>query len=175
MQLAGALDGVGAGWAAGQVAALSATTIAGAVIGSTWELAPAVRAQALTLARRAERLGAADAEAYMAAVHALAGAELARGARLGDALDGAARFPAALAQTAADVAELAAEAAAEIEPGCRPDLAAAALLAAGAAAAAAHLLSVNLSVGADDPRRSEVNKIAMRAEASAVRALGASG
>ena len=84
-------------------------------------------------------------------------------------------LPAALAQTAADVAELAAEAAAEIEPGCRPDLAAAALLAAGAAAAAAHLLSVNLSVGADDPRRSEVNKIAMRAEASAVRALGASG
>jgi len=44
-----------------------------------------------------------------------------------------------------------------------------------AVAATAHLLTINLCVGADDPRRKQVKAIAERVDATAARAVGASG
>jgi methenyltetrahydrofolate cyclohydrolase len=199
--------GTAAGWAAGSSTVLAATTVAGAAYGSGGELAGAVRAQALALASRAQRLADEDAAAFATAERALgaAASALAGGSEgpgesrtagesgtssesgaggesgtsgesgaggLGPVLVVAAELALALAQTAADVAVLAAEAASHLEPARRPDLAASALLAAGAASAAAHLVAVNLAVVAGDPRRTAAERAGARAAAAAAQATG---
>ena len=73
---------------------------------------------------------------------------------LGVALLQAAEVPLRIAEAAADVAELAALAAAEGAPHLRPDATAAAALAEAATRAAAHLVEINLAIVPGD-RHSE--------------------
>jgi formiminotetrahydrofolate cyclodeaminase len=101
-------------------------------------------------------LATADAEAFAAAVEALdhpgAQRQEQRDWLLGIALDRAAELPLAIAEASADVALLAAFAAAEAEPRCRPDAVVAAALAEGATAAAAGLVDRNLATTPGDAR-----------------------
>lgn len=118
-----------------------------------WEDAPGIVAQARILRRRLLDLALDDASAFADAKTAL---EL-HGGRgrvpLGIVLARAAEVPLAIARTAADVAELAAVAVANVRPEVQPDAAAAAALAESACAAAAHLVDVNLATLEGDDRR----------------------
>jgi formiminotetrahydrofolate cyclodeaminase len=116
----------------------------------------AAGAQAAALADRLARLGQRDAEVLAAARTKLAdvspeGADERRDFALGRSLEEAAAIPLEIVEACADVAALA-RALAHLLPDAAGDLEAAALLAAGAAGAAAHLVEINLGVGADDPR-----------------------
>jgi formiminotetrahydrofolate cyclodeaminase len=121
-------------------------------------------AQADTLRMRATALAAEDARAYGAAASRLAGSG-GQDVELGRALDEAAAAPLRIAETAADVAALAAALQDRVVPEALPDLAGAALLAEGAARVGAHLVAVNLVVQADDER--------LRRASAAVEAAGA--
>jgi formiminotetrahydrofolate cyclodeaminase len=151
-----------AGPATAQAGAAAATVTAAAARGAG---DAAGAAQAASLAARLERLAAEDAEAYAAATAALSAAEpghpdARRDFALGTALDRAAGVPLAIAEACADVVVLARALEERLDPALAADLEAAALLAAGAARAAAHLVEINLVVGADDER-------AVRARAAA--------
>ena len=126
----------------------------------------AAAAQAESLRLRAEGLAQADAEAYADATRRLHGRE-GRDTELGRALDEAAEVPLRIAETAADVAELAAALAGRVAADTLPDLAGAALLAAGAARTAAHLVEVNLAVAAGDGRLARARSAAGAAAAAA--------
>ena len=140
------------GSAAAIVAAVAAAVVAKAARRSDNHGAAA---QALALAERLAKLAALDADVFAAALAALrqaterseldtSGSE-SRDFQLGRTLDEAAAAPLAIAETAADVAMLAAEVARAEGSELREDAAAAALLAAGAARAAAHLVAINLA------------------------------
>ena len=94
---------------------------------------------------------------------------------LGAALLQAAEVPLRIAEAAADVAELAALAAAEGSPHLRPDATAAAALAEAATRAAAHLVEINLATVPGD-RHSERGRAPGRSRrrGARARALGAS-
>ena len=114
-------------------------------------------AQAEALGARLTRLADEDEEALAAARAAFPEAEPEasdprRDFAFGKVLDRAAAAPLAIAEAAADVVVLARALAERLDPNLGPDLEAAALLAAGAARAAAHLVEINLTVGADDER-----------------------
>jgi len=111
----------------------------------------AAAAQADSLRVRAAGLAQADAAAYAAATLLLIDRE-GRDFELGRALDEAAAVPLRIAETAADVAELAAALSDRVVPDARADLGGAALLAEGAARAATHLVEVNLAVSPGDER-----------------------
>lgn len=150
-----------AGPAAAQAGAAAATVVAAAAREAGDEPRAA---QAATLAARLERLAVEDAEVYAAALEALPTTEPSvsdprRDFALGTMLDRAAVVPLAIAEACADVVGLARELADRV-PSLAPDLEAAARLAGGAAQAAAHLVEINLVVGADDER-------AVRARAAA--------
>jgi len=81
--------------------------------------------------------------------------------------------PLAIAETAADVASLAALAAELGEGTFRGDAAAAAVLAHAGARAAAHLVAINLGIGEDDERLRRARLAEEAAAADAARALGA--
>lgn len=167
--------GPAAGSAAALVTAVAAALVAKAARTSTaqWEDAQAAAAQAEALRLRAAPLAQADADAYAAAVSQLDEPRDPdpdrRNFQLGRALDAAAVVPLRIAATAADVATLAAEVAERGNPNLRADANGAAILAEAAARTAAHLVEVNLAVGAEDARVQEARAHAATAAAAAAR------
>jgi formiminotetrahydrofolate cyclodeaminase len=136
----------------------------------TWADAPGMAAQAVELRDRLPPLAAEAAETWAAALTALASPDR---PGLADRLDAAAATPLLIAETSADVAALGAAVADRCDETFRGDAVAATLLAAAAARAAAHLVEVNLTVGAADPRRRRAEAIARRAGEAASRVLDA--
>jgi formiminotetrahydrofolate cyclodeaminase len=158
----------GSGWVAGVSAGLAAALVAKSAVRSEgWGGAEGARAQALELRDRLLALAGQDTRAYERALTALER----RDAGLGRALARAADVPLAIAETAADVALLAAEAAERADGAARADASAGASLAAGAARAAARLVEVNLATVAEDERVVRANRAAEAAEDAARRAL----
>jgi formiminotetrahydrofolate cyclodeaminase len=152
------------GWAAGVSAAFGAALLAKAAARSVgWSEAAGARAQALDLRDRLLALAAQDARAYESALEALER----RHTGLARALAAAADVPLAIAETAADVALLAAEATERADGHSRADAAAAASLAAGAALASAKLVAVNLAATAGDERVAAAERAAEAAEDAA--------
>jgi len=148
---------------AGPAAALACASAA-ALVGmvarlsrETWAEAGATAAQADALRVRSVELAREDADAVEAFLAARApGADdqkqKTRDFELGVTLDRAAEVPLAIAETACDVALLAAHVVGRCRGDVRADAAAAAQLALGAARAAAHLVEVNLATGPSDDR-----------------------
>jgi formiminotetrahydrofolate cyclodeaminase len=121
-----------------------------------WEDAAGAVAQAETLRVRALPLADEDAaayESYLTALHLPKElASQARDAAIGEALSHAAGVPLTIAETALDVASLAAELAERGNPNLRGDAAAAALLAEAAVRVGANLVEINLATREDDER-----------------------
>jgi formiminotetrahydrofolate cyclodeaminase len=158
------------GWVAGVSAAFCAALVAKAASRSEgWSEAAGARAQALDLRDRLLALADQDVRAYESALAALER----RHSGLARALSAAADVPLALAETAADVALLAAEGAERADGPSRADSAAAASLAAGAARASAKLVAFNLSTVPGDERVEAADRAAETAEDAARRALAA--
>jgi methenyltetrahydrofolate cyclohydrolase len=124
-----------------------------------WPEARAVAAQAESLRDRAAPLAQLSADAYEQAL-AATGSDF----EVGRAYADAAEPPLRIAETATDVAELAAHIAQYADPALHADAVAAGLVAAGCAAAAAELVNVNLTVSSKDDR---VRKAALLAEEAA--------
>lgn len=166
----------------GIVLAMAASLLAVAADRSRdgWPGAPGAAAQALALRRRASALTRDNSLAYHDALAALAGVSGAgesspqRDWAVGRAVAAAADPPLALSGAADDVAQLALTLSAHASADVRPDVVAAAQLAAGAAASAAHLVEVNLVVGADEQRTGRARRHAeSAAEAARATAQGA--
>jgi formiminotetrahydrofolate cyclodeaminase len=158
----------GSGWVAGVSAALGAALVAKSAARSEgWSEAAGARAQALDLRDRLLALAGQNARAYESVLAALEG----RHSGLARALAASADAPLALAETAADVALLAAEAAERADGPARADAAAAASLASGAARAAAKLVAVNLATVPGDKRVAAAQRAAETAEDAARGAL----
>jgi formiminotetrahydrofolate cyclodeaminase len=160
---------VGAGPAGGSAAALATTMASGLVrlvarVSHDWEEAPGIAAQAAALGDRALVLADDDHRAYAAAVEQLRAPE--RDAALGRALRRAAEVPLSIAETAADVAALAALAARDGADNVRGDAWTAATLSEAASVAAARLVHVNLSTRPDDALSTRA-EIAARAATAA--------
>jgi formiminotetrahydrofolate cyclodeaminase len=159
----------GPGPAGGSAAGLAATMAAGLVrlvarVSVDWTDAPGIAAQASALGDRSLALAEDDHRVY---AHAMA--ELAspgRDATLGAALRRAAEVPLRIAETAADVAILAALAAHEGSETVRADAWTAAALAEAATVSAARLVHVNLATRPDDELTARADDAA-RAAASA--------
>lgn len=133
-------------------------------------------ARAGGLVARCAPLAQADAEAYgrvLAAYRAPPGEDgQARRQAIRAALSGAADVPLAVAEVAAEVADMAAHLAEEGNPNLRGDAATAALLAEAGARSASILVGINLSEG-DDLRVPRAEKLADSAARSALRARAA--
>jgi methenyltetrahydrofolate cyclohydrolase len=163
------------GSAAAATAALAAALVANVARAAS---EPGTAAQADALASRLTALTAEDADAFEAAVRALA--EQGDGSAthdflLGTMLRRAADVPLQIAEAAGDVALLAG-AVAEIAPvGQRADVVGAALLAEGAARAAAHLVDVNLASRPGDERHVRVPAAVADAAATAAALVGDDG
>ena len=149
-ELIAALAAVDEPAAAGSAAALTGA-LAAAIVCKAARAAsrPASAAQATSLQDRLLRLARADAEVLgeaRAAIQSRDTSALAerRDFALGQALRNASVVPTGIAETCADVAQLAAGEHDSVEPDFTADVAAAAILAAGAAQAAASLVAVNL-------------------------------
>jgi methenyltetrahydrofolate cyclohydrolase len=168
----------------GSAAALTVAFAAGLVAlvarasRTVWDDAPGVAAQAVALQDRAAPLAEADAVAWTEAVRALKGSERdgegngrRRNHELEQKLDRAAAVPLAIAELAADTAQLAAVAAENGKDALRADAVAAAALAAGAARAATHLVEVNLGVLSDDERLARARASDQAASEAADRVL----
>lgn len=158
----------GGGAVAAVVVAIAAALaeMAGQYSGKHWEEADDAVARARALRERAEPLAKADAEAYEAVIAAR------RGPDYDEALSRAADVPLAVVETAAGVAELAADLAARGNPNLRGDAATAALLAEASARAAANLVEINLAESKEDERIDRARELASAAGAAAKRALG---
>lgn len=169
----------GGGSAAAIAVAMAAGLVAMAarLSRAEWPEAGGAIAQAEALRVRVAPLAQRDAEAYEQALAALRPPkELepeARDAVIGEALSRAAEVPLAIAEAAADVAELAAVVAEKGNPAVRPDAAAAALFAEAGARTAANLVAVNLATTEDDPRARRAREAAAAASAAAGAALAA--
>lgn len=173
-ELAGLISSTEAVPASGWVAAVSASFAASLVAKSAarsegWSDSAGSRAQAVGLRDRLLSLAAADSEAYLTALDALERRE----ADLGRALGAAAEAPLAIAEAAADVALLAADATERADGAARADAAAAAVLAAGAARAAAKLVAINLSTQPGDERIAAAERACDTADTAARAALAA--
>ena len=152
-ELQDVLAQAGPGPAGGSAAALAATMAAGLVrlvarVSSEWPDAPGVAAQASALGDRSLALADDDHRVYARALAELASPG--RDATLGTALRRAAEVPLQIAETAADVALLAALAAQEGSETVRGDAWAAAALAEAATVSAARLVHVNLATRPND-------------------------
>jgi formiminotetrahydrofolate cyclodeaminase len=124
--------------------------------------AGALRAGALALAER-------DMDVYR---EVLAARREVGGALLHAALAAAADPPLEIAETAAEVAALAADAYAETRGAVRGEAATAALLAEGAARAAAGIVEFNLAGEPEDPRRARARELVDVARAARARVEG---
>ncbi len=165
------------GTAAAATAAMAAALVTMVARGSAgWADGAGVASQARALRSRLTALGDDDAAAFelvLVTMRDRSGSPEQRDFALGSALLRAAEVPLRIAETAADVAELAATAAAEGSPQLRPDATAAAALAEAATRAAAHLVEINLAIVPGD-RHSERAALLVTAAAGArERALGA--
>ena len=165
----------GPGPAGGSAAALATSMAAGLVrlvarVSPDWEEAPGVAAQAAALGDRSLLLADDDHRAYADALEQLRARD--HDATLGKALRRAAQVPVTIAETAADVAELAAVAAREGADHVRADAWAAATLAEASSAAAARLVHVNLSIRPDDELSARADLAASAAAAARQAALG---
>jgi formiminotetrahydrofolate cyclodeaminase len=159
----------GPGPAGGSAAALATMMSAGLVrlvarVSDGWPDAPGVAAQASALGDRALALADDDHRVYAHAMAELASPS--RDATLGAALRRAAEVPLQIAETAADVAILAALAAQEGSETVRGDAWAAAALAEAATVSASRLVHVNLATRPDDDLCARADD-ASRAAASA--------
>jgi methenyltetrahydrofolate cyclohydrolase len=134
-----------------------------------WSDSAGARAQAIDLRDRLLSLAAQDARAYEAALDALERGD----STIAPALFVAAEVPLALAEAAADVALLAADATERADGASRADAAAAAALAAGAARAAAKLVEINLSTQPGDERIAAAERAVEAANEAARQALAA--
>ena len=156
------------GWVAGVSASFAAALVVKAASRSEgWSDAAGARAQAVDLRDRLLALAVQDAQAYESALDALERREH----DLGGALATAADVPLALAEAAADVALLAADATERADGAARADAAAAAALAAGAARAAAKLVAINLSTQPGDERIAAAERAVDTADDAARQAL----
>jgi formiminotetrahydrofolate cyclodeaminase len=152
------------GWVAGVTASLAASLVAKAAARSNgWSGAGGARAQAADLRDRLLALAEQDVQAYERALGALERREPGLAGLLADAADA----PLAIAETAADVALLAASASECADGALRADAAAAAALAAGAARAAAKLVAVNLATLPGDERIAAAGRAVETAEDAA--------
>ncbi|HSK16213.1 MAG TPA: cyclodeaminase/cyclohydrolase family protein [Gaiellaceae bacterium] len=156
--------------------AASLTAMAARFARGHWDGSAGAVAQAETLRHRAAPLAGADAEAYenvLTAMRMPADLEAeVRDALIGETLSRAADVPLAIAECAADVAELAAEVATSGNPNLRGDAAAASILAASAVRVAGNLVEINLATTADDPRIARAHALGKAAERAAQRATG---
>lgn len=134
-----------------------------------WAEADAATAQAETLRARAAPLARDDVAAYEDVLRLRR--ESADDEALGAALEQAAEVPFAIAQVAADVADLAAHVADRCDPAVRVDALAAADLAAAGARVAARVVAVNLTMRPGDARVERAGRLAE----AAGRAAGALG
>jgi formiminotetrahydrofolate cyclodeaminase len=158
------------GWVAGVSAAFAAALVVKAAVRSKgWSDSAGARAQAIDLRDRLLALATQDVAAYERALDALER----RDEGLAGALAAAADAPLALAEAAADVALLAADATERADGAARADAAAAAALAAGAARAAAKLVAINLSTQPGDERVAAAGRAVDAAHDAARQALAA--
>ena len=129
---------------------------------------PELRERAAAARREAARLADEDTLAYGRVIDAqrLPARDPSRQERVAGSLSEAADVPLAIAQEAADLAELAAEVAAAGNPNLRGDALAAALLAEAAAQAAARLVEINLAAADGDARTDRARALAERALAA---------
>jgi methenyltetrahydrofolate cyclohydrolase len=160
------------GAASAVVAATAAALVAMAArVSEDWQDAGGILAQASLLRRRLAQLAQTDSEVYSETLLVLEHREEIPAERrdyeLGQALARAAQTPLAIAETAADVALLAAETAELADPKLRADAEVATALAAAAAQSAARLVEVNLAALRDDARVAQ----ARTAAEAAVRAM----
>ena len=149
----------------GAAAALACAAAAALVQMTAAPRTGALHERAVALCREAVELGERDVEAY-ARVLAAAGPQEASAA-----LSHAAEPPLAIASVAAEVCELAAEAARSGSPRLRGDALTGALLGAGAARAAAELVAIDLADLPHDPRHERARAAAARAMAAGERAV----
>jgi formiminotetrahydrofolate cyclodeaminase len=131
-------------------------------------------ADAAALRERALALADADLTSYAPVLEAvrLPREDPGRAEALRAALSEASTVPLAIAQTAAEVAELAAERAREGKRSLEGDATAGALLAEGATRAAARLVEINLAGAPEDERLAAARDCTERAAAARLRALG---
>jgi formiminotetrahydrofolate cyclodeaminase len=141
-----------------------------------WDGAAGAVAQAETLRHRAAPLAIEDAVAYENVLTAMRmPKELepeVRNTLIGETLSRAADAPLQIAETAVDVAELAAEIAVCGNPNLRGDAAAAAILATAAARVAANLVEINLATVEGDERVELARALVRSSEKAVQRALG---
>jgi methenyltetrahydrofolate cyclohydrolase len=160
----------GGGAVAAVATQLATALVAKAARRSTdsWPDAPGVAAQAVSLAERCSELAEEDSRAFGAALKAL---EERRGieARLEESVIALL----AIAEAAADVAELAALTAEKCDGTFRGDAVTGALLAEAAGCSAAVLVASNLGVTPDDDRLAHARELAAHATAAVRRALEA--
>lgn len=157
----------GGGAVAAVVTAIAAALVEMAAQFSSkhWDDAGEAAARARELRARAAPLAQADAEAYEEVIAARGGPGY------NEALSRAADIPLAMAEAAAEVAEVAAELAARGNPNLRGDAVTAALLAEASARAAANLVEINLAERNGDRRIDRARELASAAGAAARRAL----
>jgi formiminotetrahydrofolate cyclodeaminase len=144
-----------------------------------WEGAAGAVAQAETLRHRAAPLAIEDAVAYENVLTAMRmPKELepeVRNTLIGETLSRAADAPLQIAETAADVADLAAEIAVCGNPNLRGDAAAASILATAAARVAANLVEINLATVEGDERVELARALVRSSEKATRRAIGDEG
>ena len=166
------------GTAAAAAAAMAASLVTMVARGSgDWDDAAGVAAQGRALRARLLELGDADTQAFAEVLRRMrepTGTAEQRDFALGNALLQAAEVPLRIAEAAADVAELAAFAAAEGAPQLRPDASAAATLAEAAVRASTHLVEINLATVAGDRHSARGVELAEAAATARERALGTS-
>jgi methenyltetrahydrofolate cyclohydrolase len=133
----------------------------------------AIGERAAGIRSTATRLADEDAAAYGRVIEALRAPreDAGRGERVTEALSRAADAPLAIAECAAEAAELAAALVHDGNPNLRGDALTGALLAEGAALAAARLVEINLASAPGDARVRRGRDLAHRALAARERAL----
>ncbi len=164
----------------GTAAAVSAAMAAALVTmvgrgSSAWPDGAGIASQAMALRARLIALGDDDASAFehvLVTMRERTGTSEERDFALGAALVQAAEVPLQIGEAAADVAELAAIAAAAGAPHLRPDAAAAAVMAEAAVRAATHLVEINLAVVPGDRHSGSAARLSAAAAAARERALG---
>jgi formiminotetrahydrofolate cyclodeaminase len=168
-ELATATEGAGGGVAAASTAGLAAALVMLVARAShdSWDRAPAVATEAEALRARAFELADTEAAAFAQALAALRPSPEGGAPDLGPALEAAADAPLQVASLAAEIAQLAREAATRGADDRRPDAVAAALLAEGVARATAHLVEVNLAVTPGDARASAAARAVTAAQEAA--------
>lgn len=164
------------GTAAAAAAAMAAALVTMVARGSPdWVDRTGIASQARALRSRLTTLGDDDAAVFEHVIVTMrnrAGTPEQRDHALGKALVEAAEIPLQIAEAAADVAELAALAAAEGAAQLRPDATAAATLAEAAVRAATHLVEINLATVPGDHHSRRAEMLSAAAAAARARALG---